>query len=292
MSLPQEKLPSPVEVIKKINTLKSLNYRELSFEDVEKIINHYFEMIPLNPCMINTGATIYRARCNKNQLPYNDINDIYITPKDLIKDYGRGNRPFQQIFYSSNDFEHAAFEVLQHHKKSRNPFNDVDGVTIGEYRVIKPLFMATLMHSKDVQKVRLEIQEHLQNEKKFLKYSKSFDGLVKSSELLLEFFADEFAKPNIIHNSDYMISVQYVNSILKSNSFGSGFDGVNYPGVAGKYRTDNQAIFKKSADEKLQLIKTYNVMCTGFDFVKGNLICSILNESNAISSDRIVWKGI
>lgn len=289
----KNRLPKPQDTDRLLNILKAKNLNSTEYEELVKEINGYFKIIPLKYCIIKKGAMLYRARKNKNEKPYEEVSKIYIAPKNRIDDFGRANKPRQQIFYTGLDMKQAAFEVLQDHKNSTNPYKEHDSVTIGAYEVLEEINLATLIFSPDVQKVRPEMKQHIEEEKEMLDFSVLGEDFVNSSNLILEFFSDKFAEPNLA-SKEYMYSVFYINHVLFANELidpkhNFQFEGVNYPSVARKYKFDNQALTLETAEKKLKLKNIYNVICTGFDFDTGDLTIGILHDANSWKDGKIIW---
>jgi hypothetical protein len=289
----RKRLPKPEETKQLLDVLKSRNLNFCDYEEIEKEINSYFNIIPLKICIILKGATLFRARRNINEKPFEHTDEIYIAPISRITEFGRANKPYQQIFYTGLDMKQAAFEVLQNYRHSYNPYHEHDSVTIGAYEVMEDIHLATLIHSSDVHKIRPEMKAHLEKEKEILDFSILGDDFTKSFELILEFFSDQFAKANI-SNKEYIYSVFYLNHVLNSNDFkpkelNFKFEGVNYPSVARKYQFDNQAMTLETANNKLRLKNIYHVICTGFNFETGNLTIGIIHDAKEFNTGNIIW---
>lgn len=287
------RIPDPESTRKILSDLSQLDLNEITYNELDKLINQHFKVIPYKLCRFQKGGSLFRARKNEGEEPFKQVNQIYIAPKNRIEEFGRANKPKQQIFYCGVEMKQAAFEVLQDYKNSHSPYDGVDSVTIGEYEIIKEFDLAQVIFSSEAQKIRPEFKEHLEKEKETVDLADISEDFKKSTNMLLEFFSDKFAEPNL-KNKEYMFSVFYLNYVLGSNEFlpnnaNFKFVGVNYPSVARKYKFDNQAMTLDAANECLKLKNIYNVLCTGFDFEKGDLTIGVLNDAKSWDDGNIEW---
>ena len=61
--------------------------------------------------VVKGESIIYRTRQNLNG-DFTDFSDLSNPPSELIKDYGRVNKPFQSVFYGSDSFETTMTELM------------------------------------------------------------------------------------------------------------------------------------------------------------------------------------
>jgi len=64
-----------------------------------------------NVPIVKEKSTIYRTRQNLYG-DFTDFSDLSYPPSELIKDFGRVNKPFQSVFYGSDSFETTMTELM------------------------------------------------------------------------------------------------------------------------------------------------------------------------------------
>lgn len=292
----EKRFTEPVDAIRKVDQLKSLDLSTKSDDEIKDLINSYFNIIPFTSGTIPAGSELFRARLNQNDQPYNSIEDIYAPPAQVVKGYGRVNKPGERIFYSASNFKLAAVEVIQDFKYSFNPKQEVAFLTIGIWRTMVDLHVASIIHDPKIHELREDIKKDYKSNQDLL-----FNGMIKNetalaSNILLQFFAEEFTKADIKGDYEYKISNFYISSLREANNHiapqfqSEKFDGIDYPSVAMKYKGNNQALFIDSVDDKLEFTNAIEVICSNMDFDKGDFLLGILHEAESIEEGKIIWK--
>lgn len=280
-----------------IDQLEQLNLSEIDDTYLERFIEDKIKIVPYTNGVIKAGAELFRARLNINEEPFTEVKDIWVPPIDLIKDYGRANRPKEQIFYCASNFRLASFEVIQDFKNSFSPKHEVAFLTIGVWKVIDDINLADIIHSPVLHNVRDDIRANFKKHQEILYQKHLTPEIATASSLISQFFSDQFTKREIKSPHDYKISAYYTRLLKTMNSkiapqfTKEKFDGVNYPSVAMKYKGDNQAIFFESAKQKLKLINAIQVVCSNLDFETGDFTAGIMHEAKSIVDGKIVWKS-
>lgn len=293
----EERFTKTSDAIKYISELELLDLRQISDEELENKIDNYFKLIPYTGATIPVGVELFRARINVGDNPFDKVKDIYIPPTDLITEYGRANRPNEQIFYSASNFKQASFEVIQNLKYSIAPDRQVVFLTIGIWRVKEELHLTNIINSPVLHSLRQDIVEAFTHNQKLLNNGILKEDIVNANNLISQFFSDQFTKDKIKSHHDYKISAFYVrrlkamNKLIADKHQSAKFDGVNYPSVAMKYKGDNQAIFIESATKKLELVNTIQVLCGNLNFDRGDFLPGVLHEAESIIDGIIKWKS-
>jgi hypothetical protein len=283
--------------IKYISELESLDLTSISDEQLEEKIDTYFHLFPYTSSIIPVGSELFRARLNIGELPFYEVKDIYAPAIDLISNYGRANRPNERVFYSASNFKLASFEVVQNYKNIYSHKGQVAFLTIGIWKVKEELHLANIIHSPILHDLRNDILDAFNKNKKLLSNGTLKDDNVNAANMILQFFSDQYTKEKIKSGHDYKISAFYAHRLNIGNEFianeyqSDKFDGINYPSVALKFKGDNQALFIKSADEKLEIINAFQVLCTNFDFDNGEFLSGVVYEAESITDGLIKWKS-
>jgi len=278
-----------------LENLENLDLINTEYEDLERIIDERFPIIPYPSAIIPAGTELFRARLNEYKNPYTNVQDIFIAQSENIIEYGRANKPNEQIFYCASNFQLATIEVIQNYQK--NPFAEkgIAFLTIGVWRTKSDLHVSNITHSPILHKFRQDISSNYNQIEEILKSEHHTVDFAKSSSLILQFFAEQYTKNTIKSHHDYKISAFYANRLnqIKANiAFEYAkekFDGINYPSVAMKYKGDNQALLLETAENKLELINTLFVMCGNINIENPSFTPGILHEAKNIVDGIIEW---
>ncbi|HWY09967.1 MAG TPA: hypothetical protein VN026_01520 [Bacteroidia bacterium] len=197
---------------------------------------------------------IFRARRNENNRPFDYVSEISYIPEDklnLIKDYGRVNKPKESMFYGSFNKAAACIEAITR----GNYFQLTKSVvfTVGVWKIESPLIWVDIPFSEkqfqsfydkvnfesesikltDIQKQNIHVKEKLMSSSHF------------QSDLdfeVLQFFSDAFAKHDVQNGYDYMISNYYADRAfgrIKGYELNDEVDGISYPSIAASFQQKN-----------------------------------------------------
>ena len=119
------------------NTLDSIDPTdELAYEKAFIAFNSIGHL----PIFIDTveNSKVFRTRTHDTADHFTNISDIAITPRKFVKDFARCNRPFQSIFYSSENRPTSFMELLEYWSETKN-FGDKLYITIGQWETTIPV---------------------------------------------------------------------------------------------------------------------------------------------------------
>lgn len=288
----------PIETaIKFIDDLSNLDLAKIDLSDLTELIDSIFYIIPMTSGFVEKGTILYRARVNKKNQQFGNISELGMPPEKFISKYGRANAPRERIFYSANTSKLACGEVLQNLKYSFNPKNEIGVVTVSLWEVKKRLHFSTLYYSPKVTKFREDIAKFKKGNQDFTKQKGIIkESVIKTQDLILEFFCEEFAKDTIKTPDDYKISTFYTKRVKQANEYvapqfaDNKFDGIVYPSVAMKYKGDNIVLFDSNLDEKIKFKTAFEMICVDFDFQKADFKSYFFHEIKEVKENGdIVW---
>lgn len=285
----ESRLPSIENLKLYIQELQSLNLENIAIKNLADKINEYFPLLNFGEVLWDNRYHIYRVRRNKNNLidrPFNSVEEIGLPPSQSTP-FGRANNEFKPIFYGSNTEDLTLFESCQNLTESDR--YTPQSFTMGIWSIKEPIRLAPIIDNSLVIETRDDIQIVLKERERIINKGISSTKFKETTKLISTFFADQFAKAPIQNHHDYKISAFFANCIEQINQISTvKFDGLLYPSVAYKFRDDNVAIFKESVS-KLQLVKSYSVVCYNFDFEAGTVVKGILREGKIQQDNTIVW---
>lgn len=298
----ESKFPSLEKAEIFINELRNVDLENTSLEEIDNLINSVFKYIPFPTGSINRGEFLYRARVNENENEFENVSQLglKIRSNDLDSNYGRANRPNESIFYCSDNFGLACAEVLHNVTDSFNRKIKIAVTTVSVWETLKTINITPLFYSKPVLELRKEVANIKDKLSKHYRSNKLFkEETLDVSDLIFEFFCDEFLKNEIRAPYDYKFSVWYMwklkrmNDLISSNFKENKFDGIVYPGVAMKYRGDNIALIADDLDKKIKFKTAFELICTSFDFDNAIFKYAKIRELESIGANGFLkWRDI
>lgn len=293
----ESRFPEKEKAISFINQLQLLDLSQYEIDDINNMIDDVFHMIPFGIAHIPKGTKLFRARKNnENQIFYN-VSELGINKPENIIEYGRANKPQEPVFYCSTNVKLACAEVLQNLKKSFNPKKEIGLTTVSVWEVTKDLNLAPIYYSNPVVSVREDAKKYKEGNKNNIREKNIFNSdTLDVNDLILEFFCDEFSKPNINTHHDYKLSASYANRLRNANNLiapqhsDKKFDGLVYPSVAMKYTGDNIALFENALINKIKFETAIQTICLDFDFDKPDFESYFTYEIESCDENgNLIW---
>ena len=286
-------LPSIDSLKNTIDTLNSINLKDISYSKLWLYIEKRFGSIPIAVAKLNQDHFIERGRLHKS------AEDYYRCEKDIsyredihnIKEYGRANIPFQSMFYGglkSPDIAYSRITVLtetsnefRNQLKSKNPSIYS---TLGKWRISKDFDVLDIIFNKSQINERVDIHQSYFDRLNELhnKHPQEAERI----EMILNFFTMHFLKSNINSHHDYKISAIYTQMALAKNP---NIYGVCYPGIRSSYlgqcvaltpfainsfcRLEKATVVKVTRPEENYRVSTIKVatelgpLCTDFQWI-------------------------
>ena len=272
-----ETFNSPEYIAQSLHDFKNKNWNGKRFPDLVNYFRSTFKAVPFHLINIKKGTVLFRGRKN-DQFKYpifNNLEEISIRSDDKVDTFGRANIPKQSVFYCSTDEVSVVREVTQWyvndtgraqdlHTKgtvdmSWSPFTCM--MTISAWVVNEDLQLALLFSSMDKQR-SLEIQKCAKE--RLTIGPEGSEANNKSSNLIVDFFSNEFAKNDVKHHLEYIYSAYYAFEVFHEhglNNQGTKYDGVQYVSVANDYNGENIALSRNALEKKIQFLGA-NFCCT------------------------------
>ncbi len=280
-----------------IGKLRGLTLKDISLKELDELIDGVFHMIPFSQGVIPKNTLLYRARVNEKK-SFLHLDQLTLRKHKDVKSFGRANQPEESIFYCSTNMNLACGEVLQDIRYSFQPNYEVGFATVSVWKTLKDIRVAPIYYSESVTKVRKDVAAYKEgNKKQVREWNKVSHATLDVSDLIMEFFCDEFSKSEINTEDDYKFSVSYTRRLQHANTLfapthiNERFDGIVYPSVALKFAGDNAALFDDNLYTKIEFQTAFEVLCTHFDFDLGTLNSFFLHEIESIDADgNIVWE--
>jgi hypothetical protein len=295
-SIFEERFTDVHDAIRYVKEIESMDLKRIDYCDLEKKIYQYFPIFPFNSAGIPVNTLLFRARLCVGDMPFDRLDEISVPPEKLITKFGRANKPGESIFYCASNLKLAAFETVQHLKESLTTRNGNVFITLGIWRVIKPLHVAPIIHSPILHQVRKDIAKAFREHQDLMNLGILKQKTITSHQIVSQFYADQFTKENIRSHDDYKISALFANSLHRANNdiatefLSERYDGVNYPSVATRYKGDNQAIFIEALSTKMEFHKAIHLMCRNFNFVTGEFEAFVPHETIGIKNGTFKWR--
>lgn len=208
--------------IRIINKLKMIDPKlRSSYSIIEKLTRIVLKNVPFPGTFLSPGIFLLRCRLNRSINYFENIADLSFR-KDInnITSFGRANEPNQSVFYASTTRPTAVIETLYQY----NPDFETETVTIGVWKIIKHLILASFCHA--------EHQEYLEDIWQSLKFpKKNLIAGTKGSEReffknFLDFYANKLSL-QVKDPNDYKFTAALANAIFSY----SHCDGLMYDSV-------------------------------------------------------------
>lgn len=284
-----DRYPNLDSIKKSIAYLSNLDLADRSIEYLRDTINKCFPILHYTEGFLSSDHHLFRVRRNlKNGFtPYNNLCCIGLPPVDKTP-FGRANNEYDPVFYSSVKGDLALFESTQNLPEDQrySPQN----FTMGIWKVKKSetLRVATILGNESVWNVRSDLREVNSSLETLIDEKLANAEVKEGARLVSGFFADQFAKEAKTPH-DYKISAFYSDSIRGMNKKSIiKFDGIAYPSIAYKYRSENVALFPESL-HKIEVVKCCFVTSYNFRLELGECVKAVLADGSVLEGGEIKW---
>lgn len=279
--------PTYKKIRRRTLSLRKLDLSHLSDKEILVLLKKSFgfpiEAFSKRP----VDKPIYRARINEDinhkyiYNPFDDKNDISYL-KNPGK-YGRSNIIGEPVFYGADGLDIAVCELCNGVLSKENP---TLYLTVGEWRLKKDIEVSIICHSKKAHRRSGDLAIAYQSLLKLKKSTSTTKSQIRIWKIINKFLSNEFAK-NVEHGKEfkYKISALFASQLLKSKMV----SGIFYPSVGYRFYGHNVAYDTSLIDDGAIVLESVkHVKCTFIHKNKAPKI-EVLNSSQSIIADRIVW---
>lgn len=275
-----------------LQKLKGMDLSKVPYNEIISIVNTAM-VLPVLLTEIREGNYIERIRINKKDQIFTSKKELsYRTDPENINTFGRANSPGSAMFYGAvisspiqlpRIVALAETEELLRSKDKGRVDKDII-MTVSRWQITKNMRLAEIVFKKDRIKSTPEI------EKAYLFHLKAFREQMAEDEVqklisILEFYSEEFAKSDIITDTDYKISAAYAESAFKNDMV----QGIIYPSVRTEYEGSNVALLPATVDDHLQFEEAFivHVQIRGKKVFLDNLYRTGIVETN---TNDLAWR--
>jgi hypothetical protein len=232
----------------------------IEYDYILDLIQNKLRHFPIATCHVHKDIIIERARLNKGEIFKKESDISYLQDPDKIKavlnKYGRGNRPFNPVFYGSMESEEMGLPRATALHEVRafylNPDKDYDGevFTIGRWRTKSQLLCPEIIFCDEAIAANSYIREAFANQ--FAQISKHPER--EYYLRLIKFYSEQFGA-NVPDSQNY----NYKISAAISEMFSRKFPGIVFPSVASEFKGLNIMLRPDIVDQFLELVAVYTV---------------------------------
>lgn len=216
-------------------TVQNVNEAIAKLESLDPLDNQAYEkallayanikQLPFLIYEFEDQLTFFRTRTHDDDTFFTNIADISIPPSSAVKSFARCNRPFQPVFYCSENRPTSYMELLEYWAKDKVG-NSHLFVTLSQWTLNKNFktLIVSSPHSQDrVTRYDLEQGQALDE------FINQYTGEFKDAMILFyKFLFDKFRKPAKNDLRTYIITSAYCNlAFSKTNEI----DAIFYPSV-------------------------------------------------------------
>lgn len=228
--------------------LESIDYNEcLAYEHALNTFKSIGQL-PILINQINYTVPLFRTRTHDTPDLFNNIVDISITPEKFVKEFARCNRPFQSVFYASENRPTSFMELLEYWSATKS-VGDKLYITIGRWENTKPLNLIMITSPDPNKRLspfdKYHGQAYDDNLKKKSKDEQEFTAC------FFDYMFEKFRKSAKNDNKTYIITTAYSNLALMYAS--ENADGITYPSVPYQGQGTNYALRKSFVESALKI---------------------------------------
>jgi len=244
-----------------IEEIRKLNLEFVDIDIIKKKLIPLFVGYTLRAPIYEPGLKLYRGRVCNEKL-YN-IKDITYPSAKLITKYQRVNRPGQSVFYCCAGRRVPFFECF---------VKTGDKFILSQWKTVSRLLVNNIGYLNDN---IMGLQP------------KSLDELKEANRLIRNFIDEEFTK-NVNEGEEYLYKITI--ALAEKHFSDDIFNGLLYPSIAIKGRSDNLALKPHYVDknlmiERVEFIQIISVK--GFEYK-----IKVLDLATSFGKDgSIEWKG-
>lgn len=296
--------PDYIEVA--LKDFENKDWSKKSFSDLIREFRTTFISIPFFPVVLKKGSFVFRGRKKSifHEGPFERLDEIGIKPKQFVTSFGRANIPNQSVFYCCTKPETVAREVTQWYINdsgraqdliSRNimefdPFTQL--MTISIWEVKEDLILASLLFN-DYSINNDPLFKEFDSQRKIVDKNQN-ENIIKSKNLILDFFCKEYAKPDVKFEEDYKYTAYYAFEIY--NTIKPKLDGLIYSSVANNYDGENIALTEDAFKQKLKFITatycyTANVHHNPLKDSTTTIVCPV-QEAQLKEDGTFIWTDV
>jgi len=216
----EEGLIRSLEAILQVNENDEYAYEKafLSFRNIQHL--------PVFTYKVPRGSWIFRTRTHDNQNYFSKISEISYPKNEFVKKYARLNRPFQSLFYGSENRPTSYIELAEYWAEGKK-MGEVLQVTIGIWEFQRDVNLLVIPKPKkedrktDAEKIYGEMFDDF-----LIKGGLTEFGKI-NSRIIFEYMSKEMGKPAKKDIKTYIITSSFANIMLHNTNV----DGILYPSV-------------------------------------------------------------
>lgn len=266
---------------------------KISYEEIYTLLRESVSRIPIPVARFQKNRETDRARLNKGQALYNEIDDLgYIKDENVINnfltEYGRANKPHQVMFYGAietSPIQHPRLTAIAETSRlfqDKNGYNlDGEKYTVSRWKNNEEFFLAEMVFAEKAIKNNPDIKRSFEMQIGFA--DKLDEDDIEFYKEFLIFISEEFARKTE-KNDDYKISVAYTNLILEHHQI----EGVMFPSVQTNYFGANIVVPPETVDKYFTPIVCSTHLL--YKTPENTLIANGEHYCDEITGQEINWK--
>jgi len=229
---------------------------------------------------------------------FQNIQDLSFIPDhklELIKEFGRVNKPNQSMFYASTNENTACIETFSKGLNMRKLLKKKKlFIAVGVWHIEKPLALAQMISPikylntlNNTETITAQKKENIIANNEYIRKLISNEEQYK----IWNFFSEEFAKNEITNHNDYKLSNYFADRVFNKNkqfNIKTNIDGVYYPSVASNYQETNIVLLPKIVNTKLKFLWA-NMIWVSYLENENKIVFSYLVQNAKAINNKIEW---
>lgn len=280
-----ENILAAIDKLERIDTSDEYAYERalLAYASIKKI--------PVLIHFIEAGTPVFRTRTHEegDKEVFESLTDIFSPPSSFVKRFARCNRPFQSVFYCSENRPTSYSELVDYWADSRK-YGEKLLVTIGRWVLKRPLSTVAVTTPDKDKRISDFDKSHGQYLDHFLS---DYEGdFLEANIIFYRYLTEKFRMPAKNDLKTYIITTAYCNYALMHAAGQS--EAIYYPSVpfGGKgvnfalnstYSSFNNLVLTHVIRDEFTIERNENGR---HSFVQtGNIVAKEIDVSN----NKIIW---
>jgi hypothetical protein len=221
-----------------LKQLASLDLSRLPYNEVRSLIDK-LGAYGIMSVDIPKGRYLLRARQNFNGERFSQAHQLSYVPKEKNGSYKRASTPYTTMFYGSffpDELYNGSVDTARligvteacSLLRDKSIYEGEAVLTFGKWLVKKDIPVCVVIHNKNYITKNPLIKKFNDRYTEFISQVNS--EMRDDSNMILNFFADQFAKP-VEHEFEYLISAVFTEKIISLNNQGIAVGGILYPSI-------------------------------------------------------------
>jgi len=214
------------DLIQQLENIRAINAEEELAYERKYLAFRNLRWIPVFTNLIPKNSVVFRTRTHNNENLFNNRFEISNPPNKIITKFARLNRPFQSVFYGSENRPTSYMELVEYWAEEKEIGEEIS-VSIGMWEFQRDINVMIIPRPNKEDRITDAEIEYGNRYDRFLANGK-FNEIGKVlSDMIFDFMSKEYMRPAKKDKATYTTTTAYSNLIMLREDI----DGILYPSV-------------------------------------------------------------